>query len=115
MKDVDISSGARKNDVNARIVFARNSSFCQAHAFEVLTIYHLYVLLSKFHTKQDFVFKYVSCNFIYNSNGIFKLWEFDLSHPFAGNKQSAYIVNFPAERTRWQHSAGPTMIYGHNV
>ena len=55
LKDVDISSGARKNDVNARIVFARNSSFCQAHAFEVLTIYHLYVLLSKFHTKQDFV------------------------------------------------------------
>ena len=42
--------------------FARNSSFCQAHAFEDLsptsTYRQLMFYLSKFHTKQDFVFKY---------------------------------------------------------
>ena len=45
--------------------FAGNSSFCQAQAFEVLTptpTYRQFVIcmfyLSKFHTKQDFVFRY---------------------------------------------------------
>ena len=48
--------------------FAGNSSFCQAHEFEVSTPtctctstyrqFIMYVLLSKFHTKQDFAFKY---------------------------------------------------------
>ena len=45
--------------------FAGNSSFCQAHAFEVLkptSTYRKFIIcrfyLSKFCTKQDFVFKY---------------------------------------------------------
>ena len=46
--------------------FAGNSSFCQAHAFEVLSLatstYQQSIIcmfhLSKFHTKQDFVFEY---------------------------------------------------------
>ena len=68
--------------------FTGNSSFCQVHAFEVWTptsMYRQFIIcmfyLSIFHTKQDFVFKYItSCNFIYNASGIFNLWEFYRSH-----------------------------------
>ena len=45
--------------------FVRNSSFCPAHAFEVLTstsFYRQFIIctfyLSKFHTKLNFLFKY---------------------------------------------------------
>ena len=71
MRALHISSGTRQNDVNAYIVlpgthrFAGNSLFCQVHAFEVWTPTSTYRQLSicmfyssKFHTKQDFVFKY---------------------------------------------------------
>ena len=62
--------------------FAWNSSFCQAHAFEVLTptctstYRHIIICMfysSKFHMiKQDLSSNIISCNFIYN--GIFKSW-----------------------------------------
>ena len=32
-----------------------------------------------------------SCSFIYNANGIYKLWEFYRSCPFAGNNQSIHM------------------------
>ena len=53
----------------------------------------------------------IPCNFIYNTNGKFKLWEFYHSHPFAGNKQSALIVSFTVGRMRSCRSAGHTTIY----
>ena len=84
------------------------SSFCQAHVFEVLTptsTYHQFIIyilyLSKFQSKQDFVFKYHILHFcLYNANGIFKSWLFYCSRPFAGNKQSVHIISFPVGHTR---------------
>ena len=59
------SLGARKNKCECTHCFVRNSSFCPVHAFEVLTstsFYRQFIIctfyLSKFHTEQDFVFKY---------------------------------------------------------
>ena len=50
---------------------------------------------SKFHTKLH-LSSNISCNFIYNVEGIFKLWKFFCSRPFAGNTQSVHNVSFPA-------------------
>ena len=57
--------GAQQNDVKAQVALPGTRSFCQAHAFEVLTptsTYRQFIIcmfyLLKFRTKQDFVFKY---------------------------------------------------------
>ena len=54
-----------------------------------------------------------SCNFIYNANGVYKLWEFYCSLPFAGNKPSMHNVSFffPARCARSCRSAGHTVIW----
>ena len=55
----------------------------------------LTMYLLKFHTKQDFVFKYhPAILFTMLINGSFKSWEFYRSHPFAENKQSIHIFSF---------------------
>ena len=61
--------------------FARNSSFCQVHAFEVLpptSTYRQFIIcmfnLLKFHAKQDFVLKYHILQFhLHDAMGF--LWE----------------------------------------
>ena len=101
----NISSGARKKDVSLlHASFCRKLSFCQAHAFEVLTptsTYRQFIIDVYFICQNVIPSKILSSNIIFcifmsNANGIFKLWEFYHSHPFAGNKQSIYIVCFPA-------------------
>ena len=94
--------------------FAGNSLFWQAHAFEVLaptSTYRWFIIcvfyLSKFHTKQGFVFNIIFYN---SASGIFELWEFYHSHPFAWNKQNLHIASFPASCTCSHHSAGHTTI-----
>ena len=52
----------------------------------------------------------ISCNFIYNANGILKSWEFYHSCPSAGNMQSIGIISFSARRTRSHPSARHTTI-----
>ena len=78
--------------------FAGNSSFCQAHAFEVLTPTSTYrqgiicmFYLSKFIPSNILSSNVIFCNFVYNANGIFKSWEFYRSLPFAGNKCSIHV------------------------
>ena len=112
-----ISSGAWKDDMNAHIVLSRTH---HSAASEVLTPTSTYCkiricmfYLSKFHTKQDFVFKYIPCNFInlQFANKIFKSWEFYHWQSFAANKQNVHIVSSPAGRMGSHHSAGHTPIY----
>ena len=53
----------------------------------------------------------ISCNFIYDANGIFKSWGFYRSRPSARNKQCVHIFRFP-ERRCLCPSVGHTVIYG---
>ena len=72
-------------------------------------IINLYVLSVKTsHQARFCLLNIISCNFIYNNDGIFKLWEFYHSHPSTGNKQSVHIVSFPARHTRSCPSTGHT-------
>ena len=102
----------QQNNMHAHIVLPRTH---RSARFEVLTPTSTYSQLIicmffflKFNTKQDFVF--ISCNFKYNVYVIFKLWGFYHSHPSAGNKQSIYIVSFPAGRKHPHPFARHTVI-----
>ena len=80
--------------------------------FNLSPINHLYVLFVQMSYQAIFFSSnIISCNFIYNANGIFKLWEFYRSRPSARNKQSVHIVSFPAGRTHSCPSARHTTIY----
>ena len=67
--------------------FAGNSSFSQAHAFQILTpianLALLYFMYQNFIPSKILYSNIISCSFIYNANGIFKLWAFYRSRPFA--------------------------------
>ena len=98
--------------------FARNSSFCQVHAFDVLTptsTYHQFIICMficrNFIPSTILSSNIISCNYICSANGIFKLWEFYHSCPSARNKQSVHIVSLPAWRTRSHRSAGHITKY----
>ena len=82
-------------------MYALTPTSTYSHFIIICTFY-----FPKYHTKQDFVFKYHILQFIYNANRIFKSWEFDHSPPSSRNKQS--VVSFPARRTRPRPSAGRT-------
>ena len=80
--------GAQQNNVKHCVCHMRriagNASFCQVHAFEVLAPPQL---IAKFHIIVCYICwnfipskilssNIISCHFIYNANGIFKLLEF---------------------------------------
>ena len=50
----------------------------------------------------------ISCKFIYNANGKYRLWEFYLPRPSSRNKPSVHIVSIPAGRTHSRSSAAHT-------
>ena len=77
---------------------ARNPSFWQAHAFEVLTSTSTYrqFIICMFIPSKILSSNIISCTFIYNANRISKSWEFYRSRPFARNEQSVQLVSFPA-------------------
>ena len=98
--------------------FAGNSSFCQAHEFEVLTPTSTYCQFLSFvcFICQSFIpskilsSNIISCN-VYYTNRIFKSWEFYHSCPSAGNNQSVHIDSFAARHMRSHPSAGHTTVY----
>ena len=77
--------------------------------FNLSPIYHLYVC-QNFIPSKILSSNIISCNLIYNANGIFKLWEFYCSCPSARNKQSVHIASIPPGRTHSRLSAGRTTI-----
>ena len=95
-----------KNVVDAHIVLPGMHWSLDTY-FNLLPIYYLYVLFVKISYQPNII----SCNFIYNANGIFKLWEFYCSHPLAGSRQSADIVSFPAGHAHSHSSARHTMMW----
>ena len=98
--------------------FALNSSFCKAHAFEVLTrtssyhqIYYLCVLFVTISHQGRFCLQVSYPAILFKMQmGFLNRGSFYHSRPFAGNKQRVHIVSFPGRRTRSCRSAGPTMI-----
>ena len=112
--------------------FAGHSSFCQVHAFEVLTptstyrefqfiiqcMFYLLKLTTRIPSK-ILSSNTISCTFylftiLLNMSYLFTMlmgsWEFYHSCPSAGNKQSVHIVSVPAGRTCLCPSAGHTTI-----
>ena len=80
--------------------------------FNQSPIYHLYVFIFRnFIPSKILSSNVISHNFIFNAKAIFRSWEFYRSHPFAGNRQSVHIVNFPAGHTCSYRSSGHMMIY----
>ena len=82
--------------------FAGKWLFCQSHAFEFLTPTSSYRQLSfacficrNFIPSKILSSNIISYNFIYNANGMFKLWELYCSHPFAGIKHSLHMRAIP--------------------
>ena len=71
----------------ACVVLTPSSSYRQV----IMCMSHLL----KFHTNQDFDFKYHILYIMYNTNRIFNSWELYRSRPSAGNKQSIRIVRCP--------------------
>ena len=100
---VNISLGDRQNDGSTRLVLLGTHRYARCMHFEVLTptsTYRQFIIcifyLSKFHTNELKILPsdIISFNFIYSANGIFKWWEFYLSCPSAGNKQTVHVVSF---------------------
>ena len=94
--------------------FVENSSFCQAHAFEVFSpiqpfanLLFVCFICRNFIPSKNLSSDITFCNFIDNANGIFQLWEFYHSCPFARNKQSIHSVSFPVHAFTsfcWAHN-----------
>ena len=102
----NISSGARKNNVNAMPRFAGNSSFFQAHAFKsgyllqpTANISFVCFISRIFYTKLDFAFKYHIVQF-------YLLKEYLNCGSFI-----VHIVSFPARRTRSRRSSRHPTIW----
>ena len=103
----------RREVVNAMHHSVGNSPFCQAHALKsghllqlIANLLFVCFICRNFIPSQIMSLNIISWNFIYNTQGIFKSWQFYCSHPFGGNKQSVHIVSFPAGRVRSRRSSG---------
>ena len=100
------SSGARQNDVNTCVVLpgthwsARRMRLKSRHLLQpIANLSFVCFICQNFIPSKILSSNFISCNLIYNPNGIFKSWEFYRSCPSAGNKQRVHIVSFPAGRT----------------
>ena len=117
-----ISSCAQKNDMNSstRVIVpgTHRSAMCMLlrseHLLQLIVnlsfvIVCFIVICQNCTPSKILSSNIISCNFIYNANGIFKSWEFYHSRPSAGNKKSVHIISFLDGRT-WRTCAGHTMI-----
>ena len=112
-----ILSGAPQNDVNARVVLrgthhsARRMCLKSWHLLQpIANLSFVCFICQNCLPRKILSSNIISCNFIYNVNGILKSWEFHRLHPSVGKKQSIHIVSFPARCTRSRPSAGHTTL-----
>ena len=118
MKGHTKSLGARHNDGNACVLFLRTHRSARRMRLKSWHLHQPIANLSfvcficrTFIPMKILASNIISCNSIYDANGMFKSWGFYRSHPSASNKQSVHIVRFPGCRCSCP-SVGHTAIYG---